>query len=567
MTLPQESAESILAAAIEKSPEDRTAYLNEVCGSDTELRRQIEQRLLSDYRQGSLRDPPSVSDTAEVVADSADDSDQPQETQMFLAGIDAAAFETATLGRDDTGFPLVSDARIETGRRFADYEILEKIGSGGMGVVYKARQFSLNRVVALKMIKSGELANPEAHERFHKEAEAAANLDHPGIVPAFEVGEHNGQHYFSMGYIDGQSLAERLKDGPLPPLEAAQLIRKIAEAVDYANQQGVIHRDLKPGNVLITKSGIPRITDFGLAKRIEEDSALTATGQILGTPSFMPPEQAAGRLDVGPSADVYALGAILYDLLTGRPPFQAANVMDTLRQVLEREPIVPRQLNPTVPKDLETICLKCLNKVPERRYGSAGEFAEDVRRWLDKEPILARPIGRWERAVQWCRRRPAVAALLAVVLLVTTVCFGLVAWQWRRAEANYADAVENFNESERQRERGDVNFQKALEAVDKMLTRAGEKSLANVPGMSQVRRDLLEDALTFYEGFLEEKSEDPELAVETGRAYRRIGGIQLLLGQHGQAEEALKRAIALFVELRERFPNRAESAPGIGRRL
>ena len=361
-----------------------------------------------------------------------------------------------------------------------------------------------------------------------------------------------------MGYIDGQSLAERLKDGPLPPLEAAQLIRKIAEAVDYANQQGVIHRDLKPGNVLITKAGIPRITDFGLAKRIEEDTALTATGQILGTPSFMPPEQAAGRLDVGPSADVYALGAILYDLLTGRPPFQAANVMDTLRQVLEREPIAPRQLNPTVPKDLETICLKCLNKTPDRRYGSAGQFGDDVRRWLDKEPILARPIGRWERAVHWCRRRPAVAALLAVVVLVTTVGFGLVAWQWRRAEANYADAVENFNESERLREQRDANFQKALEAVDKMLTRVGEKSLANVPGMSQGsprsigrRADILRRVSRG-----EERGSGVDRRNRKGLpSYRRNSAVAR---EHDEAEEALKHAIVLFERLRDRFPDRAE---------
>ncbi len=230
-------------------------------------------------------------------------------------------------------------------RRFGDYELLEELARGGMGVVFKARQVKLNRIVALKMILGGQFASDEQVRRFYVEAEAAANLDHPGIVPIYEVGQHEGQHFYSMGFVEGQSLSHRLADGPLPPREAAELIRKTAEAVAAAHQRGVVHRDLKPSNILLDAQGQPRVTDFGLAKRIESDSGLTAAGRVVGTPSYMPPEQAAGRIDeVGPLADVYALGATLYCLLTGRPPFQAANIPETLRQVIDQEPVSPRQL-------------------------------------------------------------------------------------------------------------------------------------------------------------------------------------------------------------------------------
>ncbi|RPI89625.1 MAG: serine/threonine protein kinase, partial [Planctomycetaceae bacterium] len=234
-------------------------------------------------------------------------------------------------------------------RYFGDYEVLSEIARGGMGVVYKARQRNLNRIVALKMILAGHLANDSDVKRFYAEAEAAAALDHPGIVPIFEIGQHEGQHYFSMAFIEGESLARRVAEGPIPPREAAELVRKVSEAVDYAHQKGIIHRDLKPGNVLLDQTGQPRVTDFGLAKQLAADSGLTGTGQILGTPSYMPPEQAAGKMDaVSPASDVYSLGAILYCLITGRPPFQAASPLETLQQVLSQEPAPSRQLNAQV---------------------------------------------------------------------------------------------------------------------------------------------------------------------------------------------------------------------------
>jgi eukaryotic-like serine/threonine-protein kinase len=298
-------------------------------------------------------------------------------------------------------------------RYFGDYELISEIARGGMGVVYRAQQVNLNRTVALKMILAGQLAGPDDVKRFYREAEAAAGLDHLGIVPVFEVGQHQGQHYFSMGFVDGQSLAQKVAGGPLPPREAASLIRLVAEAVQFAHDRGVIHRDLKPANILLDVRGRPKVTDFGLAKKLQGDRGLTQTGQVMGTPSYMPPEQVEGK-DVGPLADVYSLGALLYCLLTGRPPFQAASAMETLMQVVGQEPVPVRQLNPSVPRDLETICLKCLEKEPGRRYGSAAALAEDLRRCLGDEPIRARPSGRVERTWKWAKRRPAAAALVAV---------------------------------------------------------------------------------------------------------------------------------------------------------
>ena len=332
---------------------------------------------------------------------------------------------TVQLTPSDAAAPAGSPPRI---RYLGDYELLEEIARGAMGVVYKARQVSLNRLVAVKMILAGLLATKADSDRFHSEAQAAAVLDHPNIVPIFEVGEHEGQHYFSMGYVEGQSLAARLDEGPLPPKEAAELVATVAEAVEYAHRQGVIHRDVKPSNILIDSTGRPRVTDFGLAKRVGapgtpgRGSDLTATGQVLGTPSYMPPEQAAGQIRaVGPAADVYALGALLYATVTGRPPFQAATSLETLRQVIEREPVPLRQLNPAIPRDLETIALKCLEKSIPRRYATAKALVDDLRRYLEGRPILARPVGRWEHAWRWCRRQPVMAGLTAAAVLLVVL--------------------------------------------------------------------------------------------------------------------------------------------------
>lgn len=323
-------------------------------------------------------------------------------------------------------------------RRFGDFELLNEIARGGMGVVYQARQVSLNRIVAIKMILAGAFASEEEVKRFLYEAEAAAQLNHPSIVPIYEIGQHDGQHYFSMGYIEGTSLAKRLLGGPLPPAEAARLVQQVAEAVEYAHSRHVIHRDLKPANILIDSRGVPCVSDFGLAKRLEADSALTGTGQILGTPSYMPPEQAAAKFDqIGPWSDVYSLGAVLFAALTGRPPFQAATPLDTLLQVQQQEPVSLRTLNDKIPVDLETIVLKCLDKSPARRYATAQQLADELQRFLEGRPILASPIGRLERSWRWCRRNPAVAGLSAAVLL-TLVASTLISSQFAYREAQQA---------------------------------------------------------------------------------------------------------------------------------
>ncbi len=285
--------------------------------------------------------------------------------------------------------------------RFGDYEILEQIGRGGMGVVYKARQVSLNRIVAVKTILAGQLASEEEVRRFYVGAEVAAGLSHPGIVPVYEAGQHAGQHYFSMAFVEGQSLAAKAADGPLPPRQAAGLVREVAEAIAHAHQRGLIHRDLKPANILLDRNGRPQVSDFDLAKRIRGDSHLTEAGQVLGTPSYMSPEQAAGtHEEVGPPSDVYSLGAILYDLLTGRPPFEAATAIQTLTQVLDEDPVPVRVLNAQVPHDLETIVMKCLQKDPSVRYATATDLADDLARFLQGEPILASSINLLDRVTR-----------------------------------------------------------------------------------------------------------------------------------------------------------------------
>lgn len=337
-------------------------------------------------------------------------------------------------------------------RQFGDYRILGEIARGGMGVVYRAKQSGLNRIVALKTIRGPEFAGPEEIERFRAEAEAVARLEHPGIVQVFDVGVVQGQHYFSMAYVEGTTLSGLMKDGPLDSLHAASLLAKISGAVSYAHERNVIHRDLKPGNILIDAGGEPRVTDFGLAKRTDSDSELTGTGQILGTPSYMSPEQAAGRTEqVGPASDIYSLGSILYCLMTGRPPFQSPRVMDTLQAVMHQEPVPPSRFNPTVDADLQTICLKCLRKDPFRRYATASNLADDLNRFIRGEPIVARPVSRRERLWKWARRNPTVALLSAVVATVTlAMLIGGAIYQvrLRRALENADTERENAEISE-----------------------------------------------------------------------------------------------------------------------
>jgi formylglycine-generating enzyme required for sulfatase activity len=321
------------------------------------------------------------------------------------------------------------------------YEVLDELGRGGMGVVYRARQVRAGRLVALKMILSGAHANPAELSRFLSEAEAIARLQHPNIVQVFEVGEHQGVPYFSLEYCPHGSLDRALRATPLAPGEAAALVEKLARAMDAAHQKGLIHRDLKPANVLLADDGTPKITDFGLAKKAD-GAGQTASGTILGTPSYMAPEQADNCKQVGPAADVYSLGAILYECLTGRPPFRAEAPLDTILQVLNNEPVPPRQLQSKAPRDLDTICLHCLEKAPGKRYPSAWELAEDLRRFRSGEPIRARTVGSAERAWRWCRRNPAVTSVVGSVLgLLVVIALG--AW-WAREELRARSLVETL---------------------------------------------------------------------------------------------------------------------------
>ncbi|GIW89794.1 MAG: hypothetical protein KatS3mg109_0226 [Pirellulaceae bacterium] len=424
---------------------------------------------------------------------------------------------------------------------FGDYEILSTIARGGMGIVYKARQKKLNRIVAVKMILSGQFADQQEVERFYVEAEAAAKLRHPNIVGIHEIGEWQGQHFFSMDYIDGKSLAELIRDQPLPPRRAADIVRRIALTIQFAHEQGVLHRDLKPSNILMDARGEPFITDFGLAKQLSDQSQLTLSGTIIGTPSYMPPEQAAGKLEqVGPASDIYSIGAILYELVTGRPPFRAATPFETIRQVLEVEPVSPRLINPSVPRDLETICLKCLQKEAARRYTTAGELAEELDAFLEGRPIKARPVGTVERAWRWCRRNPWLASAIATAAVFLMLAFlGLVTayvyrgWALRQSE---------------------TSFREALAVINAFTTRVSEETLLNQPGMQPLRRDLLELALAHYRNMLQQRSSDPALQDEMAATYFRIGLITGLLESPSRALPFYEQAIAMQRRLLERSP-------------
>jgi serine/threonine protein kinase len=348
------------------------------------------------------------------------------------------------------------------------YDIQGELGRGGMGIVYRAHHLALRRTVALKIIRPGDETTAEELMRFRREALAAARLQHPNVVQIHEVGEHEGRPYFAMEYVPGGNLAQRLAGTPQPPAPSARLTETLARAIHHAHRNGIVHRDLKPANILLqgkrttgdaddtdkkqgTSSSVPsvspaidlrpKITDFGLARQLEGDSGQTESGAVLGTPSYMAPEQALGRTaSAGPAADVHALGAILYECLTGRPPFRGATVLETLEQVCHQEPVSLRLLQPRVPRDLETVCLKCLRKEPGRRYASALDLADDLRRFLEGRPVVARPVGGPERLGRWCRRNPALAGLAAALVLALLLGAAGITWKWREAEQRRGEA-------------------------------------------------------------------------------------------------------------------------------
>jgi tRNA A-37 threonylcarbamoyl transferase component Bud32 len=355
------------------------------------------------------------------------------------------------------------------------HEVLAVLGRGGMGVVYKARDLRLHRFVALKMLLAGAHARPEEVERFLRGAEAKAALRHPNIVQVHEFGNLDGRPYFTMEFVEGGNLAQKISGTPLPALPTAALVATLAEAVQAAHDGGIIHRDLKPANILLTADGTPKVADFGLARRMDEWATLTLSGAILGTPSYMAPEQAEGKKEIGPTADVYALGAILYEMLTGRPPFRGETATATLQQVVSEDPVPPSRLNRQVPRDLETICLKCLQKEPKQRYARAALLAEDLHRFGRGEAIMARPVGSTERLLRWVRRRPALGAASAASLLLALALVGVgLRWhgQWSSAVQDaVVDAEADLREAELAQK--DSDFIDAAAALGRAKLRLG----------------------------------------------------------------------------------------------
>jgi serine/threonine-protein kinase len=465
------------------------------------------------------------------------------------------------------------------GQRFGDYELLGEVARGGMGVVFKARQISLNRVVALKMILAGQLATSDEVQRFRLEAAAAAQLDHPHIVPIYEVGECGGQHYFSMKLIEGGNFTTAGRSTPLAARkqrEIAQLLATVARAVHYAHQRGILHRDLKPANILLDVQGEPHVTDFGLARRMESEASLTQSGAIVGTPSYMAPEQASGQKGLTTAADVYSLGAILYELLTGKPPFRAETPLQTLLLVREQEPTRPRSLIPEVDRDLETICLKCLAKEPQKRFGSAEALAEDLERWINGEPIQARRAGRLERGWRWCKRQPLFAATLGLLLVVFLGGFGLVGWQWQRAEANFEEGQKHLQtaedqktlaekregEAEKERQRAqqektraeelrqlaEQRFVQAHAVVKEFGFKLSENQLRRIPGMEPFRKRILQDVIKYYRELIKQK-EDPKLRLDAADAYHCLGSIIASIGLRVEAWKEYEQGLRLYEEL------------------
>ena len=439
-------------------------------------------------------------------------------------------------------------------RSLAQYEFLSEIARGGMGIVHRARQKSLNRIVAIKSIRSD--ATLPQRSRFRAEAEAAALLQHPNIVQIFEVGAQDDVQFISMEYVSGTTLEQSIRADTYSIHDAAQLILTLAEAMEYAHQHGVIHRDLKPGNILLREDGTPKISDFGLAKRLlSDDHIQTQSGAILGTPCYMSPEQAAGQNDkTGPHTDVYALGTILYELMTGRPPFLEETPIKTLERIRFSSPIKPRKIVAQIPSDLETICLKCLSKETTHRYGSCRELADELDRFLNHRPIRTRPIGIVGRGIRWSRRRPVVAALSASLLLLAAV-FSVVFFGQRAREQSLSKAVESTAKiAEENQERAelasaaaDANFQKVRELVESWTHLGGK--LGRQPRMGQTAEQTLSRALQHYEEFLTEHDGDEEIRRDAASAYLNAGNLQLEHGHLGKSEQTLRRAVELYESL------------------
>jgi serine/threonine-protein kinase len=465
----------------------------------------------------------------------------------------------ASAPRDDAtqgiapGIAPAAGTAIENWAALIGYELLGELGQGGMSVVYRARQRGLGRLVALKMIRAGGPIDLELLRRFRAEAEAVGRLQHQHIVQIYEVGELAGRPYFSLELAEGGSLDRKLAGIPQPARQAAELLEPLASAIHAAHQQGIVHRDLKPSNILLTADGVPKIADFGLAKYLHPETQTapagpTHTGAILGTPSYMAPEQAEGSIrDIGPAADVYALGAILYEMLTGRPPFRGTTVLETLEQVRSAEAVSPRRLQPGVPRDLETIILKCLQKDPRKRYATAALLADDLRRFLDDRPILARPVSTTARTWRWCRRNRAVASLLAVAAASLLGGLGLAMVFWAEAEANARSEAMQKRLAQR-------NLEDARRLVHQHFVDLSEVQLTTAADTLALRKQLLERALAYFKAFREQNRNDPEMRAEVAEGCFRVALITDRIGSRAEALAAYQEARFLYEQLLKESP-------------
>ncbi len=478
--------------------------------------------------------------------------------------------------RDDPERTMLPSAKVSADARshIAGYEIMSVLGAGGMGIVYKARQPRLDRFVALKMIRAGTSARPEDIVRFEIEAKAVAAIEHANIVQIFEIGEHDGMPYFSLEYLAGGSLAQKIGGKPQPVDEAARIVEVLARAMYVAHQHKVIHRDLKPGNVLFAADGTLKITDFGLVKRLEADSGQTRSGSILGTPSYMAPEQARGESQmVGPAADQYALGAILYELLTGRPPFQGTSVLDTLDMVRSREPVPPSQLQPKIPRDLETICLKCLEKETARRYPDVLALAEDLRKYRAGETILARPVSGAERLWRWCLRNPRVALLSAVVAALLVIgaagsATAAVMFSQKNQALGTAKTLAEEKQAEaEQKQKLAVAAARAANEQNRSAVDAQvdliillERNLRHVPAIQGQREQILDKAVTRLEAAARAMTDlhrDVEWAPQDeernwkslARAHQALGGLSVSRNHVSEAMAQFRQADEIIAKL------------------
>ncbi len=437
------------------------------------------------------------------------------------------------------------------------YDLLEPIGRGGMGIVFKARQRALGRLVALKQVRAGIDADPKELARFRTEAEAAARLAHANIIQVFDVGQQDGIPYIAMELVEGGSLADRLATGPFRPAQAAALFETLARAVQHAHEHGIVHRDLKPANILLARDGSPRIADFGLVK-LEGVSGPTQSGALLGTPRYMAPEQTTGGF-TGGAVDIHALGAILYECLTGRPPYQAAAPLDLLAQIRSEDPVAPERLQPGLPRDLQTICMKCLEKDPRRRYATAAALADDLGRFLRLEPIRARPIGAVERLGKWVRRRPYQAALAAVAALAVMGAFGGLLVHQARLRVEIGRTARAALDARKQKNRADANYQGARAAIQAMLDCNNDPVFAALPRRTELARAQAEKALIFYDRLLADaESPDPVVQLDTARAAREAATCQFVVGHDRDAIASLERSVRLLDAVLARRPDDPE---------